>query len=127
MTKSRRTETFREEAVRLDALEDEGKLDELPFTRTRRYAKEPSQVYAIRIPVTRLAAIRWLAEGRSEQPTALLREWVLERLDAELAEHKSARAREASSPYDDAKLSRTGPSKKRLKGSTRKASGARNK
>jgi hypothetical protein len=84
MKRHRLTESIREEAERLDRLEEEGALDELPFTRLRRYAKEPSQVYAIRLPVSRLEAVRWLADVRGEQPTALMREWILERLDQEL-------------------------------------------
>ncbi len=98
MTKSYVHESVREEAERLDALEEKGGLDELPFTRLRRYAKEPSQVYAIRIPVSRLMAIRWLADRRKEQPTALLREWVLERLDEELSEAVPKHVKEAPSP-----------------------------
>ena len=99
MKKTRTYESAREEAVRQDALERKGALDDLPFTRLRRYAKEPSQVYAIRIPVSRLQAIRRLAGGRGEQPTALLREWVLERLDEEELATAAAIAREPSTPY----------------------------
>lgn len=98
MTKSYIHESVRKEAERLDALEEKGGLDELPFTRLRRYAKEPSQVYAIRIPVSRLMAIRQLADRRKEQPTALLREWVLERLDEELREAEPIHVKEAPSP-----------------------------
>lgn len=85
MSKRRGTESAREETDRMDRLHEEGSLDRLPYTRLRRYAKESSQVYAIRIPVSRLREIRLLAEARGEQPTSLLREWVLERLDTELA------------------------------------------
>lgn len=85
MSKRRGSEGEREEAERLDRLHEDGSLDRLPYTRLRRYAKESSQVYAIRIPVSRLREIRLLAEARGEQPTSLLREWVLERLDSELA------------------------------------------
>ena len=85
MGKRRGSETAREEAERLDRLHEEGALDALPYVRLRPYAKEASQVYAIRIPVGRLHEIRLLAEARGEQPTSLLREWVLERLDSELA------------------------------------------
>ena len=99
MKKSHVHETFRGEAERHDALDEKGKLDELPFTRLRRYAKEPSQVYALRIPVSRLAAIRWLADRRDEQPTALLREWVLERLDEELARTGPTMAKETAPEY----------------------------
>ncbi|MEX2556676.1 MAG: hypothetical protein WEB06_13755 [Actinomycetota bacterium] len=92
--KSRTHESMREEAERLDDLEEKDALDPVPFTRLRRYAKEPSQVYAIRIPASRLEVIRRLAERRKEQPTALLREWVLERLDEELAETGPKNVRE---------------------------------
>ena len=86
MKKTHVEEDMRAEAARMDELEAEGALDDLPFSRLRRYAKEPSQVYAIRIPTSRLAAIRRLAELRGEQPASLTREWVLERLDEEIAE-----------------------------------------
>lgn len=99
MTRRDGHEKVRKEAERLDALEEKGELDDLPFTRLRRYAKEPSQVYAIRIPATRLSEIRWLADTRKEQPTALLREWVLERLDDELAHAGRRYAKEPSIPY----------------------------
>lgn len=86
MKKTYVEEDMRAEAARMDELEAEGALDDLRFSRLRRYAKEPSQVYAIRIPTSRLAAIRRLAELRGEQPASLTREWVLERLDEEIAE-----------------------------------------
>lgn len=130
MKKSRSHESVREEAERLDALK-EG-LEELPFTRLRRYAKEPSQVYAIRIPVSRLEAIRWLADRREEQPTALLREWVLERLDEELAGTDLTPVREVSPPYVTAKSAKRVPrrpkraaAKKTDKASRRKGAAAK--
>jgi hypothetical protein len=52
--------------------------------RNKRPARNPSQVYSIRIPVDRLEELRSLASGRGAAPTALMREWVLERLDAEV-------------------------------------------
>lgn len=110
--KKPRRESPREEAVRQDALEHEGSLDDLPFTRLRRYAKEPSQVYAMRIPVSRLEAIRWLADQRDEQPTALLREWVLERLDDELVDTASGTAMEVPTKY---KTARPRPARKTAK------------
>ncbi len=42
-----------------------------------------SQVYTIRMPVDRLEEIRRAAHELGEQPSALMRRWVLERLDAE--------------------------------------------
>ncbi|MBI4730318.1 MAG: hypothetical protein HY775_12615 [Acidobacteria bacterium] len=112
-------ETVREEAERHEALEQRGKLDVFPFTRLRRYAKESSQVYAIRIPVSRLRAIRWLADRRKERPTALLREWVLERLDEELAETEPTRVKEDRPPY----LTARAPGKKSASSVARASAG----
>lgn len=49
----------------------------------RRREQDTSQVYSVRIPVVRLEQLRRLAEDRGVPPTALLRQFVLERLDAE--------------------------------------------
>jgi hypothetical protein len=43
-----------------------------------------SQVYSIRVPVERLEQVRCLAKERGVAPTAMLREWVLTQLDAEI-------------------------------------------
>lgn len=51
--------------------------------RSNRPAVEPSQVYSIRIPVSRLGRIRALAAKYGMAPTSMLRTWILERLDAE--------------------------------------------
>jgi hypothetical protein len=48
-----------------------------------RPAKEPSQVYSVRIPVARIEEMRRLANEYGQAPSALLRAWVLERLDSE--------------------------------------------
>lgn len=53
--------------------------------RARRQSGEASQVYSVRIPVDRLAQLRQLADARDVAPTALLRQFVLERLDQETA------------------------------------------
>src|SRR5271165_6133563 len=45
--------------------------------------KQPSQVYSVRIPVNRLEELRAVAAKQRLPPSALLREWVLERLDRE--------------------------------------------
>jgi hypothetical protein len=47
--------------------------------------KDPAQVYSIRIPVDRLEQLRILADRAGKRPTTMMREWVLERLDIELA------------------------------------------
>jgi hypothetical protein len=51
--------------------------------RNRQPRRDPSQVYSIRIPVERLESLRQLAAERDVAPTALMRSWVLERLEQE--------------------------------------------
>lgn len=51
--------------------------------RSNRPAAEPSQVYSIRIPVSHLGRIRALASGSGIAPTAMLRDWILDRLAIE--------------------------------------------
>jgi len=53
------------------------------YVRHRRPAKDPAQVFSLRIPVNRLGQLRKLAESRHSTPSALLRAWILERLEAE--------------------------------------------
>jgi aryl-alcohol dehydrogenase-like predicted oxidoreductase len=53
-----------------------------PLHRGRRAAK-PAQVYALRMPAERLEQLRQLADQEGETPSALMRNWVLERLDLE--------------------------------------------
>ena len=43
----------------------------------------PSQVYSIRIPVERLKQLRQRAEAESTTPSALMRSWIIERLERE--------------------------------------------
>jgi hypothetical protein len=45
--------------------------------------RNPSQVYSVRIPVARLETLRQIAREQGIAPSALMREWVLERLSAE--------------------------------------------
>jgi len=54
-----------------------------PYVRSRRPPKDPSQVYSLRIPLERLESVRKLAAENNTTPAALLRTWVLERLDEE--------------------------------------------
>jgi hypothetical protein len=51
--------------------------------RSERHPSDPSQVYSIRIPVSRLDKIRRLAAQYKMPPTSMLRRWILERLDLE--------------------------------------------
>lgn len=59
--------------------------DELttPGYRRAQPSRQPAQVYSLRIPVGQLEQLRRLAADRHMTPSALMRSWVLERLDAE--------------------------------------------
>ena len=73
------------EAVEDDDLDAFGvEAAEIAAERTRRRVRRvASQVYSVRVPVDRLEDLRQLAAARGEAPTALMRQWVLERLDEE--------------------------------------------
>ena len=43
--------------------------------------RAPSQVYSLRIPVDKLELLRQLASEHNELPSALMRRWILERLE----------------------------------------------
>jgi hypothetical protein len=62
--------------------EEHGEVAPTHGQRGRKHAADPSQVYAVRIPVSRLRKLRELAEQLDTPPTALIRQWVMERLDA---------------------------------------------
>lgn len=53
------------------------------YVRSRRPPKDLSQVYSLRLPLEQLESIRKLASESRTTPAALLRTWVLERLDEE--------------------------------------------
>ncbi|HKB32168.1 MAG TPA: hypothetical protein VKD26_15195 [Streptosporangiaceae bacterium] len=61
--------------------EERGEVAPAPGQRGRKRAADPSQVYAVRIPMSKLRRLRELAEQRGTQPTALIRQWVIERLE----------------------------------------------
>lgn len=61
--------------------EERGEVPLSPGQRGRQRASDPSQVYSVRIPVSRLRELRHIAEQLDGQPTVLIRQWVLERLD----------------------------------------------
>lgn len=69
-----------EAEARADA-EERGDVAPTPGQRGRKRASDPSQVYSVRIPVSRLRELRRIAEQLDVQPTVLIRQWVLERLD----------------------------------------------
>jgi hypothetical protein len=70
-----------EAQARADA-EERGEVTPTPGQRGRRRAEDPSQVYAVRIPVSRLRRLREVATDLGIQPSTLIRQWVIERLDA---------------------------------------------
>jgi hypothetical protein len=87
MAESVRDMLAREAAEAKQASDAEDRAGVLPRDgqRSRRQAGEASQVYSVRIPVDRIAQLRGLADERGVAPTALVRQFVLERLDLETA------------------------------------------
>jgi hypothetical protein len=77
-----------------DAVE-RGEAEPSPGQRGRRRSKDPAQVYAVRIPVSRLGELRALADELGEQPTGLIRRWVLENLDAAKAKRQTKKRKPA--------------------------------
>jgi|tagenome__1003787_1003787.scaffolds.fasta_scaffold20600994_1 hypothetical protein len=61
--------------------EEQGEVAPQSGQRGRKRSKDPSQVYAVRIPVSRLNEIKAIADRLDEAPSVLIRKWVLERLD----------------------------------------------
>jgi len=50
---------------------------------SRRPAIDPSQVYSVRMPVGKLEQLRQLAAKAEMNPSSLMRQWILERLEEE--------------------------------------------
>jgi hypothetical protein len=69
-----------EEAERRAENEDHG-----PSYRRKHPPRDPAQVYSLRIPVDQIEELRQLASDKGVTPSALMREWVLERIAAEKA------------------------------------------
>jgi hypothetical protein len=69
-----------DEAERHADEEDHG-----PSYRRKHAPRDPAQVYSLRIPVAQIEELRQLAADKGVTPSALMREWVLERLAAEKA------------------------------------------
>jgi hypothetical protein len=93
-----------EEAERHADEEDHG-----PSYRRRHPPRDPAQVYSLRIPVGQLEELRELAAGKGVTPSALMRQWVLERMAAEKAGLPDAlqvweRLREVLGNLEDAHL-----------------------
>lgn len=49
--------------------------------RSERIPEDPSQVYSIRIPASRLAQVRRHARQQGTSPSAMLRQWILDQLE----------------------------------------------
>lgn len=91
------------ELLRIEAeASEEHRDDVLPYVRHTRPAKDPSQVYSLRIPVHRLEELRLVAVAAGLEPSVLMRQWVLERLDAE----RSSRGEATEAEVVRAKLER---------------------
>jgi len=72
------------ETLAAEGAEAEARRDEPPARMHRARAEGGSNhVYTVRMPAARLAELRAVAEQSGEQPSALMRRWVLERLDDE--------------------------------------------
>ncbi len=71
-------EFLADEAEAVEAHKD----DEVPLVHSR-VPREPSQVYSLRVPVDKLEELRTHAERQYLTPSALMRLWVLERLERE--------------------------------------------
>jgi hypothetical protein len=72
------------EVLAAEASEADARRDEPPGRMYRaRSTGDTSHVYTLRMPAERLAELRAVAEESGEQPSALVRRWVLERLDLE--------------------------------------------
>ncbi|MQA26802.1 MAG: hypothetical protein GEU94_15365 [Micromonosporaceae bacterium] len=57
---------------------------DLPYSkvhRVRRQTDDPAQVFSVRIPKSRMDELRRIAHEQHTTPGALMRSWVLERLD----------------------------------------------
>jgi hypothetical protein len=92
--------------------EDRGEVRPAPGQRGRKRAEDPSQVYAVRIPVSKLRRLREIAEQRDMPPTALIRQWVIERLDEADAEAFADHVTEEREHLSSGKL-KLGPRRQR--------------
>ncbi|MGH7882432.1 MAG: hypothetical protein ACREN8_05940 [Candidatus Dormibacteraceae bacterium] len=73
-------EMIAREAADAEAQEAAGQTPDGPYHRPRP-AKDPSEVYSVRMPISRLEQLRQIAEQERTNPSTLIRKWVLDRLD----------------------------------------------
>lgn len=124
MRKKEFTQELLEEAERIDREEigipDEEADGRWIFVRARP-SREPSQIYSIRLPVSAIEQLRCLALTEGEAPTALLRQWVLERLDTELKLKEKAPSSSASGGRRTSAVSGQEPAGSQKRGSRRRS------
>lgn len=73
-----------------EAAEVAPSIDTSHYARNTHTPKDPAQVFSIRMPVNRLEEIRRLAERSHVSPSALMRRWILERLDRQAEQSSNA-------------------------------------
>jgi aryl-alcohol dehydrogenase-like predicted oxidoreductase len=93
------------DVIAAEAEHAEHHRDDAPSTQGYRRThppREPAQVYSLRVPADRLEQLRELAADKGVTPSALMRGWVLERLDAARADRRLPQAafRELSSELE---------------------------
>ena len=71
-----------EEAEEAEERMERGEQARPPSHRVRP-PRNPAQVYSLRMPIERLEQLRQAAANAGMSPSALMREWVLDRLDGE--------------------------------------------
>jgi hypothetical protein len=111
-------ETLGREASEAEAhaeAEERGEVAPTRGQRGRKRAADPSQVYAVRIPVSKLRRLRELAEELGTAPSALIRQWVIERLEESATQDKRTAPEGNVQPLSSAGRTdlRLGPSRRR--------------
>jgi hypothetical protein len=81
--------------------------------RGRRPSADPAQVYAVRIPVSRLRELRAVADDLDVPPSTLIRQWVLEQLDELAAVERNDPASSHAGRVSPSQL-RLGPSRRKV-------------
>src|SRR5260370_37734701 len=81
------SELLASEAERMERSKDRRR-----HVRSSTIPQDPSQVYSMRIPVSRLEQLRRIAGTKGERRTALLRRWALERLSEEMSKASNVSA-----------------------------------
>jgi hypothetical protein len=83
MTMSEREKSIGEILAEAAADSEAGRDLPADYVRARGAPKEASKVYSLRVPEKLLAQLRELAEAEGVEPSALMRRWVIERIEEE--------------------------------------------